>query len=464
MKQLIAELVEERLAKRLAGKLLLKPELQLDNSTIDELLKQKKLQKYPAMRKGFLTIKCLRCSNDDPDFLGKIPCSKCKREHPYCRKCIQMGRVLACEFLYEWTGQSPTWRKHKYPCQWTGKLTTDQSRASKRLKQAVNKREELLLWAVTGAGKTEMTFASIEKALQKGLRICIATPRIDVVRELLPRFKEAFPNVAIEGLYGGSEDREGTAQLIIATTHQLLRFKQAFDFMIIDEIDAFPFNQDKTLRFAANRAVKGNSALAYLTATPRRKDIKRMKRKQLPHIFVPRRFHNYPLPVPKFKMSYNLKKFLKANELPPTFYEWFEKERKTNRQLLIFTPTIETAQKIANHTKLYFNQQQLKITYVHSADNDREEKVNKFRHQEISVLVTTTILERGVTFPSVDVVVIHAGHDVFDEAALVQISGRAGRSIDDPTGHVLFIHDGKTRAMVRARRAIERMNERASFS
>ncbi|GAE95069.1 ComF operon protein A [Gracilibacillus boraciitolerans JCM 21714] len=36
-----------------------------------------------------------------------------------------------------------------------------------------------------------------------------------------------------------------------------------------------------------------------------------------------------------------------------------------------------------------------------------------------------------------------AGHQVFDEAALVQIAGRAGRSPNDPTGNVIFIHQAK---------------------
>ena len=100
------------------------------------------------------------------------------------------------------------------------------------------------------------------------------------------------------------------------------------------------------------------------------------------------------------------------------------------------------------------------ITFVHAENPDRAKKVQRFRDREITVIITTTILERGVTFPSVDVAVIDAGHDVFDEAALVQIAGRAGRSADDPTGEVIFFHDGKTEAMVQAIRAIQKMNKR----
>ena len=69
-----------------------------------------------------------------------------------------------------------------------------------------------------------------------------------------------------------------------------------------------------------------------------------------------------------------------------------------------------------------------------------------------------------VTLPAIDVAVLNAGHHVFDEAALVQIAGRAGRSPEDPDGDVAFFHDGKTNAMVQAIQAIEAMNKRGGFT
>ena len=84
-----------------------------------------------------------------------------------------------------------------------------------------------------------MLFPGITYALQLGMRLCIATPRSDVVRELFPRLKRAFQSVSIQALYGESRDKSGTAQLIIATTHQLLRYIHTFDVVIVDEVDVF---------------------------------------------------------------------------------------------------------------------------------------------------------------------------------------------------------------------------------
>ena len=64
--------------------------------------------------------------------------------------------------------------------------------------------------------------------------------------------------------------------------------------------------------------------------------------------------------------------------------------------------------------------------------------VEEFRNRAITMLVSTTILERGVTFPFVDVFVLESNHKLFTKSALVQISGRVGRSKERPTGKLLF--------------------------
>ncbi|GGK02982.1 ComF operon protein 1 [Lentibacillus kapialis] len=364
--------------------------------------------------------------------------------------------------LYEWTGPEHMWPCHQNPCTWTGELTHAQQQAADRIVSAiVNRERELLTWAVCGAGKTEMLFPGIAKALELGQRVCIATPRADVVRELQPRLNKAFSGIYIQGLFSGSLEKDGTAQLIITTTHQLFRFKRAFDVMIIDEVDAFPYTSDASLPFAATRAKKEGGTTLYLTATPRRDQQLQMTRKKLPHVFVSKRFHGYPLPVPIFDMCYALKKNLQKSVPPNAFFKWFTSREHQNRQLLVFVPTIKLAESIAQ--KLSAELPDYKVMAVHASDDEREERVQQFRGKQFHILVTTTILERGVTFPSVDVAILDAGHTIFDEAALVQIAGRAGRSPDDPTGEVVFFHDGRTEAMVKAVKAIKKMNKRGGF-
>lgn len=456
----------EDYAKKFSGKILLRQEIPLNDEQFQQLLTLQNFTPTPSIIKKFPYYQCQRCGSRKRSLLPSFPCATCGKEHLYCRNCISMGRILECEPLYVWSGPSPAWEKHTSPCTWEGELTPAQQKAADRIEAVIgNNEKELLVWAVCGAGKTEMLFPGIAKGLEQGKRICIATPRADVVRELKPRIQKAFQHVTVQALYGGSKDKEADAQLLLATTHQLLRFKQAFDVMIIDEVDAFPYHKDPSLPFAAERAKTDASSTIYLTATPRKEHQLRMDRKQLPHVFVPLRYHGHPLPVPQMKMTFSLRKDLRNHEPPSAFLSWLQKRENPKRQLLIFVPTIAMAENLhENIAKLLLQEKVIQtnkeITFVHAEDPDRAKKVQRFRDREITVIITTTILERGVTFPSVDVAVIDAGHDVFDEAALVQIAGRAGRSADDPTGEVIFFHDGKSEAMVQAIRAIQKMNKR----
>lgn len=461
--------IDQHLFNHYAGKILLREEIQLDELTLQTLILHGSFTTIPSIIQKRLNYECNRCHNQKQSLFAMIPCGRCQETHTYCRKCIEMGRVLACEPLYLWNDRQPKWPSHENPCLWEGKLTEVQQRAADRIVQAIqNDEPEMLIWGVCGSGKTEMLFQGITQALQCGKRICIATPRADVVKELYPRLKEAFPEVSMQALYGGSTDKDGSAQFVIATTHQLLRYYETFDVIMIDEIDAFPYHADSSLPFATNRSKKQTSTTIYLTATPRKQQSIQIKKGKLPHVFVPLRFHGHPLPIPQLKMSFSLKKNLRKYLPPPAFIAWLKNRNNERRQLLIFVPTIQLAEQMKKTLGLLFVEKNIIETInhlqtVHSEDPDREDKVNLFREKKLSVLITTTILERGVTFPSIDVVVLDAGHVVFDEAALVQISGRAGRSADDPTGEVIFYHDGKTEAMIDAVYSIIAMNKRGGF-
>ena len=77
-------------------------------------------------------------------------------------------------------------------------------------------------------------------------------------------------------------------------------------------------------------------------------------------------------------------------------------------------------------------------------------------------LVTTTILERGLTLGAINVCVLYADREeIFDTASLIQIAGRAGRRVTDPRGRVVFVGQCLTRAMRMSRAEIISANEEA---
>ncbi|MEH7254790.1 DEAD/DEAH box helicase [Neobacillus niacini] len=398
---------------------------------------------------------CTRCGNKEPQWFATFPCSRCGEHCLYCRKCLMMGRISACSPLIGWQGPTPAHLLPEKILEWKGNLSKGQQVASNHVVEAILQNHEQLIWAVCGAGKTEVLFSGIEAALVAQKRVCIATPRTDVVLELTPRLIAAFPGITVASLYGGSEDRHLYAPLTIATTHQLLRFYQAFDTVILDEVDAFPYTVEESLQYAAVQARKSTSSIIYLTATPIEKWQRECRTGKRSFTTIPARFHRHPLPVPDFTWCGNWQKRIKKDKLPAIVICWIKERLQNNKQTLVFFPHIGLMEKALP----ILRQLAPDMEAVHAEDPNRKEKVLKMRDKTIPILLTTTILERGVTFPNIDVAVVGAEDDIFTESALVQIAGRAGRSKDYPGGVVTFFHYGKTEAMLKARKQIINMNQ-----
>ncbi|CAM4476714.1 competence protein ComFA [Paenibacillus endophyticus] len=427
--------------------------------------------------------RCLRCGSGEAA-MHRTACAACGRVCAYCTACIGMGRSRECELLV--TGQRPGLHgaersdargrrvlSHEQRLdKW--QLSPAQTAAAAKALQFVeasyvgrdNKPEgreegprEFLLWAVTGAGKTEIIFPLVESVLLRGGKVLIATPRRDVVIELDPRIRKAFPSAAVVTLYGGSEQRWECGDITLATTHQLLRFYQGFDLVVVDELDAFPFAGDPLLHYAADKSCAPGAARLLLSATPPSELQRAAKRGRLPHARVPVRYHRHPLPVPKLLQTPTVKQMLQQKRLPAKLLSALQDSLSRGAQLFVFVQQIAQTEPMAVllRAALFC----LAVSATSSQDAERTDKVQRFRARDIRVLVTTTILERGVTIPKSDVYILDADGSLFDEASLVQMAGRAGRSVDDPFGSVYFCSRERNRPQQQAVSHIQTMNRMA---
>ena len=374
----------------------------------------------------------------------------------YCRECLIMKRVRNDEPLYYFPQED-------FPRQdvlkWSGQLTPFQEQVSMGLLQAVDKKEPSLVHAVTGAGKTEMIYQVVAKVINRGGAVCLASPRIDVCLELYKRLQSDF-TCKISLLHGESEPYFRTP-LVVATTHQLLKFYQAFDLLIVDEVDAFPYVDNPLLYHAVNNCVKESGLKIFLTATSTDELDKKVKQGELKRLSLPRRFHGNPLVIPKPVWLSDFDKHLQKNRLVPKLRRYIEKQRETAYPLLIFASEIEKGERLKEILQRDFPNE--KIGFVSSATEDRLQQVQAFRDRELTILISTTILERGVTFPCVDVFVVEANHKLFTKSSLIQIGGRVGRSMDRPTGQLIFFHDGINRSIKKAIKEVKEMNQEAGL-
>ena len=406
--------------------------------------------KLQAMRKEKGKLFCQRC---DSPILEEwyLPVGAY-----YCRECLLMKRVRSDQALYYFTQED-------FPKQdvlkWRGQLTPFQEKVSEGLIRAVEKKEPTLVHAVTGAGKTEMIYQVVAKVIDGGGVVCLASPRIDVCLELYRRLQNDFA-CEIALLHGESEPYFRTP-LVVATTHQLLKFYHAFDLLIVDEVDAFPYVDNSMLYYAVKNSVKEDGLRIFLTATSTDELDKKVRTGELKRLSLPRRFHGNPLIIPKPVWLSDFNRCLEKSQLSSKLKAYIEKQRKTGYPLLIFASEIQKGEKLKEILQVYFPDE--KIGFVSSVTEDRLEQVQAFRDGELTILISTTILERGVTFPCVDVFVVEANHRLFTKSSLIQIGGRVGRSMDRPTGELLFFHDGLNASIKKAINEIKQMNKEAGL-
>ena len=388
-------------------------------------VKQSGIQELPTIRIDAGNIRCYRCNHVTAKSLGALP-----QGEFYCPHCINLGRVSTLNKFYH-VPEPNQFTIIEPVLTWKGELSPLQQQASEKISQGMAAHVQQLLWAVTGAGKTEMMFA-----IKRGERIGIVSPRVDVCLELFPRLKAAFANCDIALLHGRQELPYHYAQLTICTTHQLLRFYHAFDNLIIDEVDAFPYAANASLLYATKQAIKENGGCLYLTATPGDALLREIKSKRLVVNYLPLRYHGHLLPQIKVRLAFGWRRRLERQKLPPQVIQQLQETLREGHRFLLFVPHIADLALVEAALRHSFTT--FRFATVHASNPERLEKVQKMRDGDYDFLVTTSILERGVTFPEIDVYVLGADDPVFSSSALVQIAGRAGRAQSRPTGRVVF--------------------------
>ena len=411
----------------------------------------------PGFNKGNGKIVCNRCGNQNVEEFAVGPCIICQKNCHYCLRCLNMGKVKECCVLVAIEEKTPAFSPHSVQLYYKHQMSKEQEKLSQELVKVTDK--EHLVWAVTGAGKTEMIFELMKSVLEEGGRVGLAAPRIDVCNELAPRIKEAFPLEEVTVLHGLTDESYKRTPITIATTHQMLRFYHAFDVLMIDEVDAFPYSNSDMLQFAVHRAVKPTGRLVFMTATPSKLELCKIQHHQLSYSLLPARFHRHPLVVPLFKELRNWDRALEKKKIPQELYSWMKKRLDEKTPFLVFVSTIVQIPAVEEMMSRAFPN--ASFSSVSSQEEQRQERIQQMRDGKLDFLITTTILERGVTFYGIDVAVTEAQEEIFTREVLVQIAGRVGRSVNHPGGEVVYFYEGMSRAMKQAKKEIESLNEEA---
>lgn len=430
-------------------------------AAIQYLFLQKKVQLLPGVEWGTwaVTAICHRCSAGYP-YLSWRHCATCGGRCAMCNYCYLLGRSRSCAPLLRFAS-SPEVKTNRFVrVNLPHQLTPAQQQAVRQIRQSLaSEQKRVLFWAVTGAGKTECLVPVVKNQLEQGHNVLWVTPRKDVVLELAPRLKRIFSTIHPIALYGGSSELGQTSSLVVATAHQALRYYQYFSLAIVDEVDAFPLYRNPMLTFGIERALTVSAKQVLVTATPPDHWRRVSKHFQCSVVVLPIRHHGYPLPVPIMKKEPKLWLKIAHYQPVPTVDAFVRQVLKTDGQAILFVPRLKDL--FALHQWLQKRLHPEQVESVYAQDLKREQKIQQFRQGKIRFLISTTILERGVTVSRCHVAVVGADHIVFDRATLIQIAGRVGRSAAYQLGTVWLIAQEKTDAQIDAIKEIKKLNRLA---
>lgn len=315
------------------------------------------------------------------------------------------------------------------------KFTGDQQKAIDHIFKDLNSTKPMnrLLQGDVGCGKTLVSFCSTLPVLQNGAQAVLLAPTEILVEQHFKNAKNIMPSQFVTATLTGSTLKSERNEILeklktgdihfIIGTHALLeddvKFKE-LGLIIVDEQHRFGVDQRMKLR------AKGNHPhILSMTATP------------IPRTLALTAYGDLDVTtlkeLPKGRANINTKLVNKKNI--DDAFEVLKKELNNGHQAYVIYPLVEESEKIdlanavegaeelANHKLAGY-----KVGLLHGRmkAQEKNEVMERFKKNEIQVLVSTTVIEVGVDVPNATVLMIeHA--ERFGLSQLHQLRGRVGR-------------------------------------
>ena len=198
-------------------------------------------------------------------------------------------------------------------------------------------------------------------------------------------------------------------------------------------------------------------------------------------ITVPVRHHGHPVPIPELLIdrchlipNYPGERSSSTGktrfQLPPGFWIRLQESLQAGNRVFVFVPRVWLVSEIVKviATRLMGDDGERDgglfgptVLGTHSRDTRRDEKRSIFQDKAPAVMVTTSVLERGITVPRADVIVLYAHDPLYDARTLMQMAGRSGRAVSYPHGRVYFIAAASTQAIQWAISSLKETNATA---
>lgn len=140
-------------------------------------------------------------------------------------------------------------------------LTEAQTRAVEAITAHLGRFQPLLLWGVTGSGKTEVYLQATEAVLNRGGQVLMLVPEIALTPQLEAMVQARFPETAIATLHSGLNESErfrnwlsaqaGRARLLLGTRLAVFAPLPELGLIVVDEEHDTSFKQTEGFCYSA---------------------------------------------------------------------------------------------------------------------------------------------------------------------------------------------------------------------
>jgi competence protein ComFA len=303
-------------------------------------------------------------------------------------------------------------------------------------KSSLKTSRNVLIDAVCGSGKSNIILKVILE-LHTSNNILFVCPRRKLVEDFYKLFYESFG--VKPAIITGTEKSSHLSSVALCTSKMLHKIPPTFNVVIFDEVDAFPyFGSQYASNVLKNFIKKSNARLISLSATANFENPFKTK-----IIKLNQRYHGNPLPVPKV---------INPNLIELTKY--INKRILLGENILLFCPSISEQFDLYR----YFVTKVNCFMINSKMEKEKQDQVLVIFSSFPSLMITTTLLERGVTYPKVSVIVYNASSNVYNEKTLIQIAGRVNRIESYQNGEIYFMSNIHNKSIKTAIRAIKQKN------
>jgi ATP-dependent DNA helicase RecG len=345
-------------------------------------------------------------------------------------------------------------------------LTASQEKVLTEINKDLSSKKRMfrIVQGDVGSGKTIVSLLAISNIIESGYQCALMGPTEILAKQHYELAKKIYQNsnFKIDFLTGKTENKlrkeilknleSGETNLLIGT-HALFQKKINFKkvgLVIIDEQHKFGVKQRSEL------AKKGgdNCDVLLMSATP------------IPRTMMMSLYGDMDIskitekPATRKKIITLSKPEKKINELWP----FIKKQINSQNQIFWVCPLIEESSFLdysSAKKKFDFVNKKFpnKVGLIHGAlDKVEKEKVlKKFLNKEISILVSTTVIEVGIDFPNANLIIIENANK-FGLAQLHQLRGRVGRGEKQGTCILLF-KDGLSKNAIKRIKILKKTDD-----